>query len=246
MSKGVFKMSLWNVFRMEMFKNLHDRTNIFVIIVLMCVNIIGGLVVSDLVINNTWMWSVNMSAFQEAVLLVLVFSVIASAAFMFIYPYQLSRVDYKNNVMSLMIASGVSRVQYYFVKIGATLIFSFASFLLVVFIPLVIATRGVALTGLTLLDIEFDLSFGLFLIAWLSMFFMLMTAVIIVKGKWVAIFVYFGLSIATSIVFNILQGILGIDWWDRAAMNTFSIFQYLSTIVVFAVIGILVLRKQDL
>ena len=239
-------MSLWNVFRMEMFKNLHDRTNIFVIIVLMCVNIIGGLVVSDLVINNTWMWSVNMSAFQEAVLLVLVFSVIASAAFMFIYPYQLSRVDYKNNVMSLMIASGVSRVQYYFVKIGATLIFSFASFLLVVFIPLVIATRGVALTGLTLLDIEFDLSFGLFLIAWLSMFFMLMTAVIIVKGKWVAIFVYFGLSIATSIVFNILQGILGIDWWDRAAMNTFSIFQYLSTIVVFAVIGILVLRKQDL
>jgi len=244
--KGVFKMSLWNVFRMEMFKNLHDRTNIFMIIVLMCVNIIGGLVVSDLAVNSTWMWATSMSAFQETVLLILVFSVIASAAFMFIYPYQLARMDYKNNVMSLMIASGVSRVQYYFVKIGSTLIFSFVSFLLVVFIPLLIATRGLALTGLTFLHIEFDLSLGLFLITWLSMFFMLMTSIIIVKGKWVAIFVYFGLSIATSTVFNILQGILGIDWWDTVAMNTFSIFQYLLTIVVFAVIGILVLRKQDL
>jgi len=230
---------------MEMFKNLHDRTSIFVIIVLMCINIVGGLVVSDLIINGSWMWYVNMSAFQETVLLILVFSALASAAFMFIYPYQLSRVDYKNNVMSLMIASGVSRVQYYFVKIGSTLIFSFASFLLVVFIPLVIATRGLALAELTIMDIPLDLSFGSFLLGWLSMFFMLMTAVIIVKGKWVAILVYFGFSIAMTTIASIFQNILRISW-DTNALNTFNIFQYLVSIIVFAVIGILVLRKQDL
>ena len=239
-------MSLWNVFRMEMFKNLHDRTSIFVIIVLMCINIIGGLVLSDVIINSSWLWAVNLSAFQESVLMILLFSVIASAAYMFIYPYQLSRVDYKNNVMSLMIASGVSRVQYYFVKIGATLIFSFASFLLVVFIPIVIATRGLALTGLTIMDIPLDLSFGSFLLGWLAMFFMLMTAVIVVRGKWVAILVYFGFSIATSIVASIFQNIIGINWGDTTAMNTFNIFQHLLSIVSFALIGILVLRKQDL
>ena len=239
-------MNLWNVFRMEMFKNLHDRTSIFMMIVLMCLNTISGLFISNMVINQVWLRTASPNLFQGIMILILTFSTLASLAFMIIYPYQLSRMDYKNNVMSLMIASGVSRVQYYFVKIGATLIFSFVNFLSVVFIPLIIATRGFALTGLTVWNMEFDLGFGSFLFSWLSMFFMLMTAVILVKGKGSTIFVYFGLSIATSIVFTIFQGLLGIQWQDTSALNTFRIFRHLLTIIIFTAIGILVLRKQDL
>ena len=243
-------MSLWNVFRMEIFKNLHDRVNIFIIVVLMCVNIVGGIVVSDLFFNNSfWNWGWNPpTVLQGMMLLLLVFSIFASAAFTFIYPFQLVRTDYKNKVMSLMIASGVSRFQYYFVKIGATLIFSLASFLFVAFIPIVIATRGMAL--FTFWNMEFDLFFGLFVffLSWLSMFFTMMTSTIMVKGHWSSIFVYFGLSIGTSMVFTFLQGLLGINWWNPTPglYNTFAVVRHLSTIAIFAMIGILILRKQDL
>ena len=243
-------MNLWNVFRMELFKNLHDRISFFMMIVLMCVNIIGGLVVSNLVINEPWLWNISPNLFQIVMIWLLFLSFFASLAFMFIYPYRLARVDYKNKVMSLMIASGVSRVQYYFVKVGATFIFSFASFLFVIFIPLVIATRGLALTGLTFLHLEFDLGIGFFLLpllSWLSMFFMLMTAVIVMKGKGSTIFVYFGFSTGTSMVATILQGMLRINRWNSLfALNTFIVFQHVLTIAVFTTIGILVLRKQDL
>ena len=239
-------MNLWNVFRMEIFKNLHDRTNIFIIVVLMCVNIVGGITLSDFIMNSNWFMMPEPSVFQEVMIMVLLFSALISLAFMFIYPYQLARVDYKNKVMSLMIASGVSRVQYYFVKIGSTLIFSFVSFLLVVIIPLLIATRGTPLQYVRFLYREIDLGFGSFLISWLSMFFILMTSVIIMRGKWSTIFVYFGLSIAAGIVFMIFRAILGIEWWDTDAYNIFAIVQNIISIIVFAIIGILVLRKQDL
>ena len=243
-------MNLWNVFRMEIFKNLHDRVNIFIIIVLMCVNIIGGIVVSDLFVhNNFWNWGFNPpTMFQGMMLLLLVFSIFASFAFTFIYPFQLVRTDYTNKVMSLIIASGVSRIQYYFVKVGATLLFSLVSFLFIAFIPVIIATRGVALFNFWNMQVNWGFGLFVFFLAWLSMFFTMMTSTIMVKGHWSSIFIYFGLSIGTSMVFTLLQGILGISMWDTntGVYNAFTIFQQLSTSAIFAMIGILILRKQDL
>jgi len=236
-------MKLWNVFRMEIFKNIHDRVNLFVMLVLMCLNIIGGLIVSN---QN---WRRTPSTFEETMLWLFVFSALGSVIFLFIYPYQMARTDYKNNVMSLMIASGVSRIQYYFVKVGATLLFSFISVTLLAILPLFIILLSTGGIEVAAADIYIELdgagtAFGVIITSWLSTFSMLMTSVIIARGKGFTIFVFFGISIATSQVMNIVRGLLGIEWWNMT--NTITLIQHLITMVVVSLIGILVLRKQDL
>ena len=228
-------MSAWNVFKMELFKNVQDRVNLVVMLVFMAVNIIGGLMIS----TQSW---------NPMLILLFSFSVFGSFVFLFIYPYQMARVDYKNKVMSLLIASGVSRVQYYFVKVGATLLFSFLSFILLVVFPLLVVLifhdMSIALEFLHM-TLEIDpVTLGIGFFGWLSYFFMLMTAVIISRGKAYTIFVFFGLSIATSQVALIFHQALGSHWWQMD--NTVILVQHFVTIAVMGLIGILVLRKQDL
>jgi len=231
---------------MEIFKNLQDRANLFIMLVLMCLNIIGGIIIS----NQNW-WFREPNGLEIMMIWLFVFSVLGTAAFLFIYPYQMARTDYKNKVMSLMIASGVSRVQYYFVKIGATLLFSFLSVIFLVILPLLIIliVNGEFATAFEFADFYLEISdIGVILVlvitGWLSSFSTLMTAVIITKGKGITFFVFFGLSIAASQLAIIIQGILGINRWQ--ANNAATVIQYLVTMVVMGLIGILILRKQDL
>ena len=239
-------MKLWNVFRMEIFKNLHDRASLFVILVLMCLNIIGGIIIS----NQNW-WFRDPTAFELMMIWLFAFSVLGTVAFLFIYPYQMARTDYKNKVMSLMIASGVSRVQYYFVKIGATLLFSFLSVTLLVIFPFLITlvVNGEFATVIEFANFYWDISdigvvLGLLITGWLSSFSTLMTAVIITKGRGITFFVFFGLSFAASQLAFIIQGIIGLNRWQ--VNNVVTVVQYLITMAVMGLIGILILRKQDL
>ena len=168
--------------------------------------------------------------------------------FLFVYPYQMARIDYKNRVMSLLIASGVSRVQYYFVKIGATLIFSLLSVLLIVIMPLFVVfliEEGISV-AVEMFNVVFEIdpvTFGIILLTWLSAFSILMTAVIISRGRGFTIFVFLGLYFATSQIAAIFQG-GGSIWW-RPDYTSIIITQ-LITMLVMGLIGILVLRRQDL
>lgn len=227
-------MKLWNVFRMEIFKNLHDHINLFVMIVLMCFNIIGGIAIG----NHFWSDSVG------PLVMLGWLSIICSLIFIFVYPYRLAQVDYKNKVISTMIASGVSRVQYYFVKVSATLLFSFVSVLLLAFIPMLIVTN--ISWG------DFYLTWSgawLALSAWLSTFFTLMTAIIIVKGKGVAIFVFFGLNLAATTMSGVIRAIFNINnhlFLDDVAWIRATTIENFITMAVFGIIGIFILHKQDL
>lgn len=242
-------MSLWNVFRMEIYKNIHDRASLFIMLVLMCLSIISGIFIT----NQNWMVLRGQLEVGIEIMLIwlFVFSILGTAAFLFIYPYQMARTDYKNNVMSLMIASGVSRIQYYFVKIGTTLLFSFFSMIFLVILPLLIILiiNGEVINAFEFADIYWDTSdtgvtLGLIITGWLSAFSTLMAAVIITKGRGATFFVFFGLSIATSQLAFIVQILLGINRWQ--VTNTFTIIQNLVTMVIMGLVGILILRKQDL
>ena len=228
-------MSAWNVFKMELYKNLHDRVSLVMMLILMSVNIIGGLSLSN-------------QHFGVMIAMLFSFSVMGSAVFLFIYPYQMARTDYKNKVMSLLIASGVSRVQYYFVKVGATLIFSFLSFLMLVFLPLliVLASHDMAL-ALEILGfpLEIDASvLAIGFLGWLSIFFMLMTSVIIAKGRGITIFVFMGISFVVAQFSVGFHRTFGGSMWQTNL--TLMAFQYLLIIVAMGGIGILILRRQDL
>jgi len=235
-------MKLWNIFRMEMFKNINDKMNLIVMVVLACINTIGGLILSNLSLFR------EPTGFETAMLLLFAFSVLASVLFLFIYPFQMLRRDYKNKVVSLMLASGVSRIQFYFVKIISTLLFSFLSITAVVIVPLfiVLLTNNMAV-ALNFFGISFEIDFGIvfiLLLGWLSSFVTLMTSVIITKGRGVAIFAYFGINITESQINMIFQNIFNVGIFDLNI--TYLIFQSLISILIISSIGIFVLRKQDL
>ena len=227
-------MKLWNVFRMEIFKNLQDRTNLFIMLVLMCLNIVGGIAIQ----NHHWRNPAG------PLITLGYFSMFCSAIFLFVYPYRLAQVDYKNKVMSLMIASGVSRVQYFFVKAGATLLFSFISVVVLALIPTLIVTN-VSLGDLYLSWAGFWIA----LTAWLSTFFTLMTAVIIARGKGKTIFIFFGLNFVMTFVMGFGSDLILPTVVTNTSYNSFlagTIIINLITMAIMALIGILVLRKQDL
>jgi len=228
-------MKLWNVFRMEIFKNLNDRFNMFMMLVLMCINIIGSIVI----MNQQWLR--QPTSFEEMVLSLYEISISLTVIFLFVYPFQMARTDYKNKVMSLMIASGVSRVQYYFVKVGATLLFSFLSFALLMIIPMIIMFNGVPVDTFEIVNFYVAVSgvsiveaILILVLSWLLLFSTMMTAIIITKGKGSAIFVFFGLFILNGLIMDGLFGSIG------------SYFVPFISIAVMALIGILVLRRQDL
>ena len=243
-------MKLWNVFKMELFKNWHDRTSMFMLLIFMCVNTIGGLVVSH---------SGNGPQGSAMIIIGLLFgfSIFGSVVFSFLYPYRMARVDYRNQVMSLKIASGVSRVQYYFVKVGATLLFSFLSLVALLIVPVFVVgmTHDMSfvfevageLVNVSFIDLLRSLLLGLFV--WLSIFATLMAAVIIARGKGSAIFIYFGLTMATSIVVSVVRDAFNLQLWNMNNLDTMMwlmVLQYVITTAVMGLLGILVIRKQDL
>ena len=235
-------MKLWNVFKMELFKNIHSRANLVLMLSFMLVNILGGIAIS----SQSWFAMTNM---DPMIATLFSFSIFGTAIFLFLYPYQMARDDYRNKVMSLLIASGVSRIQYYFVKVGATLLFSLLSIILLVILPLLIVLSS---HNMQLVIEFFQFSFqidlvviGVILVAWLSTFSMLMTAVIIARGRRFTIFIFLGLSIATSQVALVFRSMFGIHRW-HVMSTTGTFIQYLSTMAVMGLIGILVLRKQNL
>jgi len=232
-------MSIWNVFKMELYKNWQDRVSLFIMLAFMTVNVIGGL----LMVSGNWS---AMGIFPFS------FSVFASMIFLFIYPYRMARVDYKNRVMSLLIASGVSRVQYYFVKVGGTLVFSLLSLVMIAILPLfvvLLAEEGLmfAVEAVGYMALELNATtLGIIILGWLAAFSMLMTSVIISRGRGFAIFVFLGLYLVTYQVVSFIfrRGGISTWWWNPSSPAI--IIMLAVTAVVMGLIGILVLRRQDL
>jgi hypothetical protein len=175
--------------------------------------------------------------------------------FWLLYPFHLLNTDYKNKVISLIFASGVSREKYYFVKISATILTSLLATLVILFIPTVtfllvypeifVEIMQEIIANFTVLNI---IPFMLTAISSLLAFFvMLTTSVIITRGKVAGIFLFIGFSFAISTIQSILIVPLmsfhnhGVNFYFNIA-TVFSIIQ----IIVFVFIGLSVLRRQDL
>jgi len=227
-------MSLWNVFRMELFKNRQDRASLIIMLAFMLVNTLAAIMMSTL----PW--------FHTPIFL-FTFSMIGSVLFLFIYPYRMARIDYKNKVMSLLIASGVSRTQYYFVKVGATSLFSLLSVILIVMIPLffgALASDGLSVATEIIYDalVVIDAStFAIVFFTWLSAFSILMTSIIISRGRFFAVFIFFGVNLVTGQLTELFSPF----GWYGHNITAVIFFQILSTFLA-GLIGIFVLRAQDL
>ena len=245
-------MELKNIFKMEMYKNRNNKPYLLVIAILtimtsvstfLGIAMIEGKIASD-------------GGILSIMIPLIVFSALGIGVLSLLYPFHLLNVDYKNKVISLIFASGVSRVNYYFVKISATVLTCFIATLVIMFIPtvtflIVYPDLFVELMRTIIENFTFSNIFPFLLMAvftLLAYFVTLTTAVIITKGKVSGIFLFFGFLFVISIfqsMFNVPRFILfenhSVNYYINVA-TMFSIVQ----IVVFALIGLNVLKRQDL
>ncbi|MDR1680110.1 MAG: hypothetical protein LBR81_10120 [Prevotellaceae bacterium] len=240
---------------MEIFKNRNDKAYIRIIAILTAMaaaaSIIGIIMAST---NNT-----NNVLIATEILLT-TFTMIGIAIFSFLYPFHLLNVDYKNKVISLIFAGGVSRKQYYFVKIGATILSCLIAFFIILFIPIMIWLVAYPAEFTELIRNIFrnfkpeDISSFMLasILGLIANIVMLTTAVIISKGKITGIFLY----LAFSFIVSIVQGFFMPDNISLFMINNtdMEISQYFYQTAIFAVfqiiaftfIGLRVLDKQDL
>jgi len=238
---------------MEMYKNFTDKPYLIMIGILAAA--------WAFVIMADSFFSVSIfgrGIINSMVILTTVFAAIATTVFVFVYPFHLLRVDYRHKVMSLMIASGVPRVGYYFAKIGATVISCLIAAIVILVVPLlnymVFEVNDFVVFMRMFHQDFFATDSILFLLSSATLFVasvvMLSTAIIMTRGKMTAIFLFMGFFFLTSIVRAIFD--VPLLWGSRMWFRDFNTMMIQSIIVsliqmaVFACIGISVLRKQDL
>jgi hypothetical protein len=251
-------MELKNIFKMEMLKNWNNRPYLIVIAILAIMAATAtflGIAMIEGVVNST-------GGLLFLLIPLIIFFALGFAVFFLLYPFNLLNVDYRNRVMSLIFASGVSREKYYFVKISATILTCLVAFFVILVIPVV--------AFLVVYPEEFVIPFQFIVEGFgtknilpfaLSQFFgmlagivILTTSVIITKGKVAGIFLYFGFSFAISILISMIQFPI---LFANMHATVFDIDSYMSMlywgivfsivqIVGFVLLGLYVLRKQDL
>jgi ABC-type transport system involved in multi-copper enzyme maturation permease subunit len=248
-------MRLIDVFKMELYKNRNDKPYLLVIAILTAMTTISTFIGIGLIDGKIYP---DNAGFTMALILLIVFSVLGLGIFSLLYPFRLLNVDYKNKVMGLILASGVSREKYYFVKISTTILTCFIATFAILFIPAVTFLAFYLdefVIGIQAILVEFRIAdvfpFMLMLIfSLLAYYVTLTTAVIITKGKIVGILLYFGFSFAVSTI----QSMVGVPilsgnkFWPHGMdisfylMTLYAIVQ----IIIFGLIGLKVLKKQDL
>ena len=244
-------MELKNIFKMEMYKNRNDKPYLLVIAILTAMAAIAS-IVGVLMIETSY--EKESTLFVIEILLV-VFTVIGFGVISLLYPFHLLNVDYRNKVMGLIFASGVSRGKYYFVKISATILTCLIATLVILFIPIVtflLVYPEVFVEMMQQIFKEFTISDILpfvltALFSWLASYVMLTTSVIITKGKVSGIFLFFGFSFVLSTIQSIFSVpfIFSIENNINFYFNVSTVFSIVK-IIAFVWIGLSVLKKQNL
>jgi hypothetical protein len=239
---------------MELFKNYHDKSYRIVVAILAVMAAISA--VSIFIDNHTFTSRIFTGFGGVILMLILIFTWIGTCIFALLYPFHLLNIDYKNKVMSLIFASGVSRTHYYVVKVGATILSTLIALAIIAFIPfllLVVANPEIIVKAVREIFEDFELSHIFAASLWavlhvIGVLVMLTTAVIITKGKTSGLFLFFGfLFVAVNLQRLFIPSYFVINTnLEPTQLFYFSSIGALVEIAVFVLIGLRVLRKQDL
>lgn len=246
-------MTKSSIFKMEMYRNFRDKAYLIVIAILTGLFALAAGIGVYLFSQDQTLSTSNTLMIFEATLVIGLF--LCTLAFAIVYPWHLLSTDYNNKVLSLVIASGVKRTDYYFVKIFATILTNLMAYLVIGFIPVVLllgffnkdfilAVQNIAssFTSSEAWLMLFDTIFSA-----IAMIVVLYFVVIITRGKFWGIFVYLGINFGISIFSNMITVSLAI-FANSSSMPTFwvSTFFSVAEIVAFGLAGYLMIKKQDL
>lgn len=187
------------IFKMELYKFINDRKYLIIAGVLALLNTIFTIQT----MNSVRSFSYYSSAYPNGMMMMM--SISLSIIFLSIYPFHALAQDYKNNVLALMMASGVNRTKLYFSKVGATVLCSFGLLLVVVLLPMILISITFGGTDAIIKIITtFAFPFGnlayhdfililSLLVSYVLMIVTINTAIVFTKGSITAILLYIGL-----------------------------------------------------
>lgn len=237
---------------MELYKVINDKKYIVMAGVLALLNTI--LTIQALDSYSSYYYSDT--SFGASGLLALTY--IITVVFLFIYPFHMLSQDYRNNVLALMMASGVNRTKLYFSKIGAAILCSFGAVLIVAFIPSILIGLKMGNLGV-IIDIISGIAsfFGYLgispvlmvvslLISYLLMIVVINAAVIFSKGSSKTILYYFGFIMGEGLFTTFLKPIVNIYEYDVNANLGYGILLNLAIIIFFGWLSLRQMKNQNL
>ncbi|MGX7013245.1 hypothetical protein [Vagococcus silagei] len=249
------------IFKGEFFKYFNEKKYLLTMLILFVFNTLSVFYfkylssLSDQAVDSS---SDVFAAFIALFGLLFFTSYIATFVFMFYYPFHLLSMDYKNNVMALLVASGVNRTRLFFSKVGAALIWTFAVSVVVFVVPFLVMLmfmiksadlnfvlysflEGFGVFGKSFVEIGFDIILKL-LLSTVTLFL----ATIMLKGRGLSILLFFGLNMATSLViglFNIIPIKLNFSF---LGLRLYTYLTMIIAILVIIVLGLERMKKQNL
>lgn len=249
------------IFKMELFKFLQDKKYLLAVVILAALNTVTALFYSVLFTTTQHLGSESfLMRFSSVMTVVFVLLIFANGIFLFLFPFHVLSIDYKNNVMAMMIASGVNRSKLFFAKIGAVILLSIAVVIIVMAGPAIIAMVQMAIGGqineffdsfieiINLLNFDINVVAILFsgLLSVLNSVVMITAATILMKGRNTAILVSIGFSMANSFISNFFN-IFGFS--TDISGTSLTMIQGMTAVIsmaIFIFVGLRALQTQNL
>lgn len=233
------------IFKMELFKYLRDKYYLIATLILLGLNVIAtiALVNSDHLGSSLLITSI--------VLAILLF--FSNLIFLgIIYPFHLLAIDYKNRVLALMVASGVNRNKLFFAKIGAVILANIVVSFVLLVVPVVTIIYQVGNLGgwdelfremgMLMVPQMVPLSINAVL-SYVAGLFILMTSVIIVKGKTLSILLYFVFNMLVAMVTSFVNTLFTSDYSFTQQLSGDNVFSSVVEVVVILVFGFIALQE---
>ncbi|MGO3732123.1 MAG: hypothetical protein ACTJHC_02985 [Vagococcus sp.] len=246
------------IFKMEIYKYMKDKKYLIATAVLAVLNILTTMYFIYLMDRVGHKIGEGQEVFIGIFGLVFMLTVLANIIFMFLYPFHLMSMDYKNDVMALLVASGINRTRLFFSKIGATLIWSVCLSFCLVFAPsFIVLIKASQVTSLTAVMNQVFTVFNMnqftltgtsitFLLDYINGLVLISTATILLKGRNLTILLYIGLSMIQSIIAGLFMMVPA-----QLSFSTTGVLMYnnLVTIVltvIFVLLSLNTMKKQNL
>ncbi len=250
-------MSAKLIFKMELFKYMRDKKYLIATAVLAFINICTTVYLVYLIDHIQGFSELNNNLLGIFVLFSSL-TVFANFTFMFLYPFHLMSMDYKNDVMAMLVASGVNRNRLFLSKIGATLLWSLAVTFILVFIPgfivLLKASQSMGMMDmfhnlLSVIDIG-DLSiWGMsitFFNRYLNTLVLISTATTLMKGRNLTILVYFAFSMIQTIIVGMIETLPISLGFSTTSMSIFSNLLLMLVSILMTLVSLAIMKRQNL
>ncbi|HBO48011.1 MULTISPECIES: ABC transporter permease [Pediococcus] len=239
------------IFKMELFKYLRDKYYLMATLILFGLNVIATIALLNFDHLNS---SLLVTSIVLAILLF-----VSNLIFLgIIYPFHLLAIDYKNRVLALMVASGVNRNKLFFAKIGAVILANIVVSFVLLVVPVATLIYQVGNLGgwdelfgemgMLMVPQMIPLSINAIL-SYIAGLFILMTSVIIVKGKTLSILLYFGFNMLVGVITSFINTLFTSNSsftqqfsGDTVASSVIEVI----VILVFGFIALQGLRHQNL